>query len=394
MASTSHGQRNFEAFFCVEPVKANPDDIEYKSAAITWHYPPDVSAVVNELRDIPQFCFPDLETIRLESPEKSKAEHFTFTLTDKDGHRIYGICLRNLGNGEGQHYDVRRRPKYCLCIITRHPFFAMFRLILIQVHAMRLLGQKSEEYFLRSVYNHKLLNRRDMIVIPANPELCIYRPFRVNVQDGKSSHPVGPLAEILGIERFFLILSAALCERRIIFIANDVETLSGAVHAAATMLYPFHWQHILIPLLPSNLLSYAAAPVPYMIGLKRYLLPRLVKEALSDVIIVDVDTGECTVQGTVVVPDIVGESGNSRNLAREGKERMMAGVSKLFGGIGDSNAPVNQSQQGSAQGASTQNVRDLVACMLADFRLEWATKPSTGGLARFGRSAADSSKEK
>lgn len=402
--------RNFEAFFCVEPAKLNESDEvitfsrsicchnssqSFKTSRVTWTYPQDVSSITSELRDIPQFCFPDLETIKLESGERSKTEHFTFTLTDKDGSRIYGICLRNLSSGEGQQYNIRRRPKYCLCIITRYPFFAMFRLVLIQVQAMKLLDQHSELYFLEAIYNHRVLSRRDNIEIAMMPSLRIYRPFKINTSDGKSSHPISPLCEILGIDKFFLLMSAALCERRIIFIANDVEALSAAVHAAAAMLYPFQWQHILIPLLPSNLLSYASAPMPYIIGVRRYLLSRLVKEALADVIIVDVDTGECTVQGGATVIDLVGDSASSRNLAREGKDRMMAGFrdvgTKLFAVASDQSS--SQTQVG-INLMGTGNVRDLMACIMADLKMEWASRPSGGGLGRLGRSAADTSKDK
>lgn len=48
------------------------------------------------------------------------------------------------------------------------------------------------------------------------------------------------------------------------------------MHAAAAMIAPFQWQHVFIPLLPSALLFYAAAPVPYLMGVRRYLLARLV----------------------------------------------------------------------------------------------------------------------
>ena len=33
-----------------------------------------------------------------------------------------------------------------------------------------------------------------------------------------------------------------------------------------TLLYPFEWQHIFIPLLPRALLSYICAPMPFLIG--------------------------------------------------------------------------------------------------------------------------------
>jgi hypothetical protein len=133
-------------------------------------------------------------------------------------------------------------------------------------------------------------------VIPPNPKYSWFNPYLLipgsnPAATGGSIHSIAPLADILGIEKFFLILSAILCENRVIFIANEVDTVSNAVHSVTTMLLPFRWQHIFIPLLPSRLLTYASSPVPFIIGVKRYLLPALLKEALSDVIIVDADSG-------------------------------------------------------------------------------------------------------
>ncbi len=75
-----------------------------------------------------------------------------------------------------------------------------------------------------------------------------------------------PLLEKLHIDRFLLLLSALLCERRVLFVADGNDTLSGTILAAISMINPFHWQHILIPLLPVKLLDYLTAPVPYIIG--------------------------------------------------------------------------------------------------------------------------------
>ena len=105
----------------------------YDKAEVVWHYPEDVSRVVAAFRDIPNFCFPDLETLKLEKAQEARIEHFTFTLTDEDGGRVYGVCMRHLDGGVGQRYDVKRRPRHCLCIITKNPFFAMFRSCLLQV---------------------------------------------------------------------------------------------------------------------------------------------------------------------------------------------------------------------------------------------------------------------
>ena len=213
---------------------------------------------------------------------------------------MYGICMRFLGPGKGGRYDSDRRPRHCLCVVTKNPFFTMFRSLLLQVHSMALLDQSSDLqsscqwHFLDAVYQHSIPStRKESIVIPRSIRHFCFTPFFLSPFDisSGSSNSVAPLLEILGIDDLFLILSAILCENRIIIVATDMDTLSTAVHAAVALLRPFRWQHIFIPLLPSRLITYAASPVPFIIGVRRYLLPVLVKEALSDVIIVDADSG-------------------------------------------------------------------------------------------------------
>ena len=82
---------------------------EYSHAEVVWHYPDDVSATTKAFKDIPSFCFPDLETLRLEKPldEACKLEQFTFMLTDQDGGRVYGVCLRFLPPGNGQRFGIK-----------------------------------------------------------------------------------------------------------------------------------------------------------------------------------------------------------------------------------------------------------------------------------------------
>jgi hypothetical protein len=76
---------------------------------VVWHYPDDVSATTSAFKDIPSFCFPDLDVVRLEQPlsEACRLENFTFTLTDQDGGRVYGVCLRFLPPGEGQRFGIQ-----------------------------------------------------------------------------------------------------------------------------------------------------------------------------------------------------------------------------------------------------------------------------------------------
>lgn len=142
----------FEAFFWIEPTKAVVEPsraapapasvaapLAFSSTRVVFHYPPNVSHITTPFRDIPQFCFPDLEHIRLQSAAECKAEFFTFTLTEGDGNRVYGVCMRPFFRGEGLRYDVKRRARHCLCLITRRPLYALLRAVLLQLHGLTLL---------------------------------------------------------------------------------------------------------------------------------------------------------------------------------------------------------------------------------------------------------------
>lgn len=272
---------------------------------------------------------------------------------------------------------------------SRNPFFSFFRAILTQAYGLSLLRPGGEQTFIEQVYRHAVPSPGEAVLIPCVEENKMYRPMQFFTPLHKGlfyrETPIVPLVKALGPEQFLLILSAAMCERRLIFIAEDVGTLSGAVNAAAAMLYPFRWPHMFIPLLPSKLLSYAAAPTPYMIGIRRYLLPQLFKEAIDDVVIVDLDSGECTVHGNCQIKNFVGAAGTVRKQATESLSRMTAGMSKLL-------------SSNKTTGPSTSDDRDLVACLLSDLKSGMSKMPKNNGdlsdLFRMGKSAADGSIER
>ncbi len=149
---------------------------------------------------------------------------------------------------------------------------------------------------MHSLYSHKLLSNAGNFVIPPNPRVAWYNPLILvpgtSASAGKGIYSIAPLMDVLGVEKFFLVLSAILCENRILFIADDVETVSSACHSVTAMLLPFQWQHMFLPILPSSLLGYTSSPLPFIIGIRRYQFTDQIRRALSDVIVVDADSGQ------------------------------------------------------------------------------------------------------
>ncbi|XP_058617817.1 DENN domain-containing protein 1B isoform X5 [Onychostoma macrolepis] len=70
----------------------------------------------------------------------------------------------------------------------------------------------------------------------------------------------------------------------------NLSVLTACVQGSTAMLYPMHWQHIFIPVLPPHLLDYCCAPMPYLVGVHLSLLERVKSRSLEDVVILNVDT--------------------------------------------------------------------------------------------------------
>ena len=92
-----------------------------------------------------------------------------------------------------------------------------------------------------------------------------YRPFEPQL-DAVTDEAASLLLTRLASTQLRYVLSAVLCERRIIIISASVEALSLCSSAVVSLLYPFTWQHIFVPLLPAAMLEYACAPQPYILG--------------------------------------------------------------------------------------------------------------------------------
>jgi hypothetical protein len=280
--------------------------------------------------------------------------------------------MRSLFRGVSRRYDVKRRVRHCLCVITKYPFFKFFKSLLLELHAVAMLEEKPGccRQFIDCMYRMSDISsgKAQRLAIPPSSISAMYAEFvlvcpKVGAGGGMASKevPILPLIDTLGTDRFFKLLSAVLCEKRIVFIAEEAETLSATVLAAANMLHPFKWHHAFIPLLPAKLLSHLQNQVPYMIGVRKYLLSELRRDSLDGTVVVDCDTGDVRLQGQVNVLDVIGDAGSARKQASESLDQMKAKMSgmasKLMGSGKDSKA-----------GQAESGPKDLMVQLLSDLK--------------------------
>ncbi|XP_006865944.1 PREDICTED: DENN domain-containing protein 2C isoform X2 [Chrysochloris asiatica] len=233
------------------------------------------------LKVIPKFCFPDSKDWMPTSELKS--ETFSFVLTGEDGSRWFGYCKKLLPEGKG-----KRLPEV-YCMVSRLGCFNLFSKILDEVAKRREMSPALVHPFMRSVMEAPF---------PAPGRTITVKSYLPGAEDGSIElcRPLDSRLEHVDFECLFKCLSVChlirvcaslLLERRVIFVANSLSTLSKCGHAVVAALYPFTWQHTYIPVLPVSMIDIVCSPTPFLIGILSCSLPQLQDLPIEEVLIVD-----------------------------------------------------------------------------------------------------------
>uniref|UniRef100_A0A8C5V1C7 DENN domain containing 2C n=1 Tax=Microcebus murinus TaxID=30608 RepID=A0A8C5V1C7_MICMU len=233
------------------------------------------------LKVIPKFCFPDSKDWVPTSELKS--ETFSFVLTGEDGSRWFGYCKKLLPEGKG-----KRLPEV-YCMVSRLGCFNLFSKILDEVEKRREMSPALVYPFMQSVMEAPF---------PAPGRTITVKSYLPGAGDGSIElcRPLDSRLEHVDFECLFKCLSVChlirvcaslLLERRVIFVANSLSTLSKCGHAVVATLYPFTWQHTYIPVLPASMIDIVCSPTPFLIGILACSLPQLQDLPIEEVLIVD-----------------------------------------------------------------------------------------------------------
>ncbi|XP_039421390.1 DENN domain-containing protein 2C isoform X3 [Corvus cornix cornix] len=238
------------------------------------------------LKVIPKFCFPDPKDWFPSSDIKS--ETFSFVLTGEDGSRWFGYCRKLLPEGKG-----KRLPEV-YCIVSRLGCFNLFSKcvslqILDEVEKRREMSPALVHPFMRSVMEApfpapgRTIAVRSFLPGAGDEVMELCRPL-----DSRLEHvDFECLLQCLSVSHTIRVFASLLLERRVIFVADNLSTLSKCGHAAVATLYPFTWQHTYIPVLPASMIDIVCSPTPFLIGILSCSLPQLQDLPIEEVLIVD-----------------------------------------------------------------------------------------------------------
>lgn len=280
-------ERQLFEYFVVVSLQKKPTGTVYVPE-ITQQFPLKLERSFKFMREatdqfkaIPQFCFPDAKDWA--PVTQFESETFSFVLTGEDGSRRFGYCRRLLPSGKG-----KRLPEV-YCIVSRLGCFNLFSKILDEVEKRRGISPALVQPFMRAIIDAPFpaLGRKISVknFLPGSGteviELC--RPL-----DSRLEHvDFDALFSTLSVRHLIQVFASLLLERRVIFMADTLSTLSKCCHAMVALIYPFAWQHTYIPVLPPSMIDIVCSPTPFLIGLLSSSLPRLKELPVEEVLLVD-----------------------------------------------------------------------------------------------------------
>nr|DBA30429.1 TPA: hypothetical protein GDO54_006406 [Pyxicephalus adspersus] len=280
-------ERQLFEYFVVVSLQKKPSGTVYVPE-ITQQFPLKLERPFKFMREagdqfkaIPQFCFPDAKDWT--PVTQFDSETFSFVLTGEDGSRRFGYCRRLLPSGKG-----KRLPEV-YCIVSRLGCFNLFSKILDEVEKRRGISPALVQPFMRAIMEApfpalgKKITVKNFLPGSGNEVIELCRPL-----DSRLEHvDFEALFSTLSVRHLIQVFASLLLERRVIFMADTLSTLSKCCHAMVALIYPFAWQHTYIPVLPPSMIDIVCSPTPFLIGLLSSSLPRLKELPVEEVLLVD-----------------------------------------------------------------------------------------------------------
>jgi hypothetical protein len=242
---------------------------------------PDTYKVREVLESVPKFAYP------CSNLNCDDVTQFSFVLTNIDSKWTFGYCR------------ISPTTDTCIVLLSQLPWHETFFKIVAHLGSIYNIESKQEELlsYLKALYQCKIPDQPNgqLIVQPSLSGLT--KKFVYDVPDHHSLASIPQdrnLTEYynaVDVETMITLFASALNERHILITSKKLHRLSACVQALNTLLYPMNWQHIFISVLPSDLLAYLQAPMPYLIGVPEPTFKKLKLSELGDIVLLMADDG-------------------------------------------------------------------------------------------------------
>jgi len=248
------------------------------------------------------FCFP--AGVHL-TPEEQQITTFSYILTSaqeaskgQKENRLYVTCLTfSEEMAPALRSSLRISPALrlfapkCICLFSPFPYLDNFEQLL--KHAFQLSVSSAEypiERYLSNILEDIPVPDRGKTLIQyqlPDKTLSFQRPSVRAIPEIPPSH-LHILFHLLKLESIVQIWSGLMLERKVILHSSLRSVLTPTSLALIGLLFPYKWDHVLIPVLPEQLNAFVETIFPYIIGTGS---ASALLAAPPDALIVYLDTG-------------------------------------------------------------------------------------------------------
>ena len=181
---------------------------------------------------------------------------------------------------------------YCLALISKYPYVEQIKKSIICIFDMIKSQNKDKNlelnellmYLIHSIpiptINTKIqfplpyidkdekLNKENKLVILEPPKLKDMNVLNSNISE---------LLKIFRIKNIIRIFRLLLFEKKIVFIDDDYSRLSNVMNSFISLLYPFQWVNVYIPILTFSMIKYLGTFLPFLVGVHSSFIPHIKK---------------------------------------------------------------------------------------------------------------------
>ena len=262
---------------------------------------------------LPMFVFPDgcQPCSYAKDPQL-----FSFVLTDERGTRVFGTALTIYDEVLGRSHltDVLHKSGYkgtlkafdsgsngtpsefvflpkVLVVLSHYSFYNAMKVFLQQLFRISINGAPLplERYIQHFISEIGLppFGKVEISFAHTDVSCSISRPPRNRLPLADFSYR--PLFSTLSVTNVIVIISCLMLEHKICLCSDYYSLLSSIAEALQSLLFPFTWAGVYIPIIPATMLDILDAPVPFLVGMHRRFLDNQQVNHIKDVIFVDID---------------------------------------------------------------------------------------------------------